>query len=120
MSSRWTWRRRGAQRRITSPTGDFNPDPDANSGWTKLTLHYGSNKNPQEWDLASLINRNVDHYGAQPPYNYVILDFLRENPVRDAVVLDGLTDLAVLVDIASGTSIPANTMIHIVQETLYN
>jgi hypothetical protein len=107
--------------RIQSADGtSFSPRQPDNSGWTGVTLHYGGNKNPQQWDLRSLVNKNAQQYGGRVPYNYVVLDFMRENPVRDSVVMPGLTDLALLIDIAAGTTIPAGTVAHVVQETLYS
>jgi hypothetical protein len=106
--------------RLTSPSGDFSPIPANASGWTSLDVHYGANKNPQRWDLNSLVQRNAGHYGGLVPYNYVVLDLMRENPVRDAIVMTGVTDLAILVNINTGTSVPANSAVHVVQETLYS
>lgn len=106
--------------RLQSPSGSFSPLPGLGSGFEAITLHYGGNHNPQQWDVASLVNRNIDHYGDIPPDDFVILDFLRENPVRDAVLMNGVTDLALLVDITPGTTIPAGTTLHVVQETLYS
>lgn len=105
---------------LRSPSGSFSPLPSAGSGWTQVDLHYGANRNPQAWDLASLVARNAENYGGVVPYDYVVLDFMRENPVRDAVLMNGVTDLAVNLAIASGTAIPANTVAHVVQETLYS
>jgi hypothetical protein len=105
---------------LQSPAADFSPRPSDASGWTQVDLHYGANRNPQQWDLNSLLSRCAEQYGGVPPYKYVVIDFMRENPVRDAVVMNGITDLATIFKVATGTTIPANSNVHVVQETLYS
>lgn len=97
----------------------LNPKASAVSGFSQVRLAYGGNKEPQVWPVADLAARNNEHYGGLLPYSYVALDFARENPVRDAVMLQGVTDLRSIINIATGTTINANSVIHVVQETLF-
>lgn len=97
----------------------LNPRATANSGFSQVRLAYGGNKEPQNWPVADLVAKNNEQYGGVLPYSYVALDFARENPVRDAVMLQGVTDLRSIINIATGTTINANSVIHALSETLF-
>lgn len=83
-----------------------------------LALTYGANKTPIEYDPASfLVSQNNKHYGQTVPYQRFVLDQVREHPVRDAIHMEGVTDLAVLADINTSVSL-SNARARLVQEML--
>jgi hypothetical protein len=84
-----------------------------------LVLTYGATQFPYNWTPASdLLHQNNLDYGFTPPYDYVILDTLKQNPSRDAIVYAGLTELAVIATVDAGVSnLPGNA--HLVQENLF-
>jgi hypothetical protein len=84
-----------------------------------LRLEYGGNQRPFVFSPASqLLSINNDHYGAPLPYDRLALDFVKENPPRDVILLQGVTELAVVPTIGSGVTIAAATT-RVVQETLF-
>ncbi len=99
-------------------TSLVDPKPAAAADWTGLRLEYGSNQRPLEYDVPVLVSRNNEQYGAPLPYGYVCLDFVRENAVRDAVIMPGLTDLRAVVTLDSGVSL-SGAKVRLVQETLF-
>ncbi|MGH9042675.1 MAG: hypothetical protein ACRDZ3_20865 [Acidimicrobiia bacterium] len=46
------------------------------------------------------------------------MDFVKENPIRDAVFMQGVTELAAFVDLNDAVN-PANCVARLVQETLF-
>ena len=84
-----------------------------------LVLTYGATQFPYNWTPASdLLRQNNLDYGFTPPYDYVVLDTLKQNPSRDAIVYAGLTELAVIATVdAAVTTTPGNA--HLVQENLF-
>lgn len=100
-------------------TSFCNPKPQSTKDWTNLKLVYGANQTPLDYDIGVLVARNNEHYGAQLPYGYVCLDFVRENAIRDAVYMPGLTDLKVVPTIDSAQAVDANGKVRIVQEMLF-
>jgi hypothetical protein len=97
----------------------LDPKASAASGWNQLRLEYGGNKSPQAWDLASLVAKNNEQYGAPLPYGYVCIDNVRENPVRDSVLFQGVTDLRAVVNLDAAVSLGANAEVNVLEETLY-
>ncbi len=84
-----------------------------------VRVEYGSGEKPLVWDPAHLlVDENVDTYGQQLPYGYYAIDFLRENPARDAVNMQGLTDLKLVVEIGAGAVIAAKARVRVVQEMM--
>jgi hypothetical protein len=84
-----------------------------------LRLEYGGNKRPFDFNpAATLLSRNNEHYGAPAPYDRMVLDLLRENPARDAIILQGVTELAVVPTIGSGVTV-AGGRVRVLQETLF-
>jgi hypothetical protein len=102
-----------------SATAVLDPKPSASAGWSRLRLMYGANQNPLDFDLSQLVARNNEQYGGRLPYGYVALDFVRENAVRDGVIMPSLTDLRALVTVDSGVSL-SSAKVRIVQETLFS
>lgn len=96
------------------------PSAAATKKIDKLTLEYGGNQRPLVYDpAATLLAENNQYYHAPVPYDRLVIDTVRENPARDAIVLQGLTELAVVPAINSAVVIGAPAEVRIVQETLY-
>lgn len=88
-------------------------------GIDAIRLEYGAAQRPYQYDPASvLLSRNNDYYGDVLPYDRIALDFVRENAPRDMVLLQGVTDLALIPTINSGVSLSGATA-RLVQETLF-
>lgn len=95
----------------------------ANAASTKkleaLRLEYGGNQRPYTFDPIELqLALNNQHYGAPAPYDRIVLDFVRENPVRDIVLMQGVTELAVVPRIGTGVT-PSGASFRVAQETLF-
>lgn len=96
------------------------PDAPASRSIRALSLEYAANRRPLSYNPASsLLATNNQHYGSTVPYNRIVLDFIKENPVRDAVLMAGLTELAVVIDVDPAVNVTAGRM-SVVQETLFD
>lgn len=85
----------------------------------KVTLEYGGNQRPLVFQPAgTLIAINNQHYHQPLPYDRLALDFVRENPPRDAVLMQGLTELAATLTVNAGVTVSAGK-VRLSQETLY-
>ena len=67
---------------------------------------------------ATLLAVNNQHYGATAPYDRLVFDFLRENPQRDVIYMQGVTELNVVPKVDAGVTVSAGE-VRVVQETLY-
>lgn len=86
---------------------------------TDLRLEYGGNRRPYVFNPAStLLAINNQHYGAPVPYDRLVLDFVKENPARDRVLLQGVTEFSVVPTVGAGVTV-TNGKVRVVQETLY-
>lgn len=84
-----------------------------------LRLEYGGNQRPYTFQPAGqLVALNNQHYGAPLPYDYLCVDFVKENAIRDAVYLQGVTELAAIVDLNDAVT-PSNAVARVIQETLF-
>jgi hypothetical protein len=84
-----------------------------------IRLEYGGNQKPQVFDpAATLLALNNQHYGATVPYDRLVLDFVRENPQRDVIYMQGVTELNVVPKVNAGVTVSAGE-VRVVQETLY-
>lgn len=104
-----------------SPTLRLSPAPNAASTnlLSELHLSYGATQVPYEWNPASaLLRKNNRDYGFTPPYDYLVLDTLKQDPARDAIVFAGLTELAIFVTPGSGVTMSGGTA-HMVEETVF-
>lgn len=87
--------------------------------WEALRLEYGGNQRPYVFDPIELqLALNNQHYGSTAPYDRIVMDFVRENPVRDIVLMQGVTELAVVPRVGSGVTITGGSF-RVVQETLF-
>lgn len=85
----------------------------------QLRIEYGGNQRPYVFNPAtSLLSINNNHYGLPLPYDYLALDLVRENPPRDAIHLQGVTELKTVITVGSGVTVTAGKH-HLVQETLF-
>lgn len=82
-------------------------------------FEYGGNQRPYVWNPAStLVGVNNQHYGAPVVYDRMVLDLLKENPARDVILMQGITEPAVVLGINSGVTV-TSASIRLVQETLF-
>lgn len=84
-----------------------------------LRIEYGGNQRPYTWDPASqLLALNNQYYGAPAPYDRLVLDLLKENPPRDIILMQGVTELAAVPRIGAGVTL-TGASVRLVQETLF-
>jgi hypothetical protein len=84
-----------------------------------LRVEYGGNKRPLVFDPATtLLSLNNQWYGAPLPYDRLAIDFVKENPARDAVLLQGVTELAAVPKINPAVTVTAG-LVRVAQETLF-
>lgn len=84
-----------------------------------VRLKHGASNTPFEWsNIETLLDQNNEDYGQTLPYGYVALDFIRHDHVRDAVLLTGLSDPRIELDINSGVTL-ASPEVRILLEVLY-
>lgn len=89
--------------------------------WSGFRFQYGGNRTPRNHvPVETLIEKNVQDYNGRVRPGYAVLDFEIDNPKRDLVYPRGLTELAVVPTIPSGTTINANAKGRLVEETLFS
>jgi hypothetical protein len=82
---------------------------------------YGGNRKPRVFNpVLQLLSKNVKDYNGLLKPGYMAFDFEIDNPARDLVYPKGVSELAVEVEIPTGTTINANARIHFVEETLFS
>lgn len=96
--------------------------------WTTYRLEYGGNKDPLVWTPASeLLEENADDYGgalnitgtaATSAYGFLAIDNERDNPQRDMIIPQALTELRTVIGVPAGF-VAAEAQILTSQETLY-
>lgn len=97
----------------------FTPSAAAANKVDALRLEYGNAQRPYSWDPASLlVSQNNRYYGAPLPYNRVCIDLVRENAPRDMILLQGVTDLALIPTVNSAVSLSGGKG-RLVSETLF-
>ena len=95
--------------------------------WTKFAVEYGGNKDPLVWEPASeLLEINADEYdgpiivGSSPGgQHYLMVDLEADNPMRDMIFPESLTELRATFSIAGGEEVKATANLVVGQETLY-
>jgi hypothetical protein len=84
-----------------------------------LRIEYGGNQRPYVWEPAGqLLALNNQWYGAPAPYDRLVLDLLKENPPRDIIFMQGVTELAAVPRIGAGVTL-TGASVRLVQETLF-
>lgn len=101
------------QQDVITSTGFY---PTASYNFAQLI--YGSNQTPYTYQpLLHLRARNNQDYRVVLPDGIYVMDFVSENPARDQVLLEGVTNLRLRTNYAV---LPAATAsLHFVQETLF-
>jgi hypothetical protein len=90
------------------------------SALTKLTFAYGGNRQPRVFDpVEVLLEKNAQDYNGRVRPGWAILDFEVDNPKRELVYPKGVTELKLVPEVATGTTINANAHTHVVSETLF-
>lgn len=85
----------------------------------RIRLEYGGSQVPLDYNPAWILSSiNNQLYGATPPYDRIVFDFVRENPARDALFLQGVTELKVTPTVDAGVTVSGG-FVRIVQETLF-
>lgn len=104
-----------------SPTQRLSAAPNAAAdvSLTSFALSYGGNQTPYLWSpAADLLRQNNEDYGWALPYDYLCLDTIKQDPIRDAIIYAGLTELKALVGVSSSV-VPSGGTAHLVQEDLW-
>lgn len=103
-----------------SPTGAFLsalPSQAASGLIDQVQLNYGLTNTPKVYNPASLLaNENNDAYGSVLPYDTYVLDTLKTNPSRDAILLQGVTNLQVIPYVDPAVTVPAGAYWRVVEE----
>lgn len=92
-------------------------DPAA---WSELRVQYGGNRRPRTYNpLSQLLEKNGQDYNGRIKPGYALIDLEADNVRREGIYPKGVTELAAVVTVASGTTINANARAHQVEETLF-
>lgn len=88
--------------------------------WIQSRLVYGGsttpyNLNPQD----HLVVINNQDYRDILPAGVAVLDFVKDNPARDQILLEGVSNLRLITDTGNGFTPNAACKFHFVQETLF-
>jgi hypothetical protein len=90
--------------------------------WTSFKIEYGGNKDPLNWTPASqLFEENADDYDGPlsvQGVTFLAVDNERDNPSRDMIIPESLTELRAVLGIPAGFK-PEEAAILTSQETLY-
>lgn len=85
----------------------------------RYRIEYGGNQRPLVWDPASsLLATNNEWYGTPLPYDRAAYDMVKENPPRDVILMQGVTELAWITAVNSGVTPGSGSVIRIAQESL--
>lgn len=88
------------------------------ASYTSAQLLYGSNQTPYTYQpLIQLRGRNNQDYRQALPDGIFVMDFVVENPARDQVLLEGVTNLRLRTIYPVAPA--ATASLHFVQETLF-
>ena len=86
-------------------------------------FEYGGNRRPLVFNPPEvLVEKLVQDYSGRPlgsKHGYGFFDFEVDNPRRDLVYPKGVTELKLVGNIPTGTTINANAHVHFVEETLF-
>lgn len=96
-----------------------HPSTAANRRINAVRLEYGAGEKPYDYRPASvLLSRNNDYYGTPPTYDRLVIDNIRENAPRDVILLQGVTELAAILDVNSSVTVNGGR-VRLVQETMF-
>ena len=86
--------------------------------YTQTQLIYGSNQNPYTFNPMNFQKfRNNRDYRVAFPDGQFCLDFVADNPARDLVLLEGVTNLRLRTQYSAAPT--GGSFVHFVQETLF-
>ena len=89
-----------------------------NSNYSQTQLIYGSNQNPYTFNPMTMQRfRNNRDYRVAYPDGLYCLDFVADNPARDLVLLEGVTNLRLRTQYVAAPT--GGSFVHFVQETLF-
>lgn len=95
------------------------PSAAAANQITDIEINYGLVNTPLIFKPASVLaEMNNQWYGAPLPYDTYCWDTLREFPGRDAILLQGITDLKAIVGVNTAVTVPVGAVTHLVEEIL--
>lgn len=104
---------------LTASRSSADPSAAAARKLDAVRLEYGGNKRPYVYNPASALREaNNQHYGGPCMYDFLAFDFAKENPARDAILMQGVTELQCVPTIGSGVTVSGGS-VHLVQETLF-
>lgn len=90
--------------------------------WTTFQIEYGGNKKPRVWTPASqLLELNADEYDGPISIggvHYLIVDNEVDNPTRDMIIPESLTELRAVIGVPAATVLKEAKALT-TQETLY-
>ena len=102
---------------LTTATAD-EPALVITSNYTQAQLIYGSNQNPYTFNpMTTLRFRNNRDYRNVMTDGIYVLDFVADNPARDLVLLEGVTNLRLRTQYVVAPT--GGSYVHFVQETLF-
>jgi hypothetical protein len=85
----------------------------------QISLNYGLTNTPLIYNPASLLaSKNSDDYGGVLPYDTYVIDTLVQNPSRDAILLQGVTNLQAHVYVDPAVTVPGGAYTRVVEEIL--
>ncbi|MDE2144808.1 MAG: hypothetical protein KGJ01_02480 [Patescibacteria group bacterium] len=103
-----------------SPTGRLSPivPSSAVNALTDFNFGYGGNKIPKQYTpIQVLAAENNAAYGRVLPYDMFVMDTLVADPVRDAINMVNLTEIAVTIGVGNNVVLNQGT-VNIVEEVL--
>lgn len=90
----------------------------ASATYVQTQLIYGSNQNPYTFLPQTMLDfRNNRDYRVDFPQGHYCIDFVADNPARDLVLLEGVTNLRLRTQYVTAPT--GGSFVHFVQETLF-
>jgi hypothetical protein len=85
----------------------------------RISINYGLTETPQDYNPASVLaSLNQKWYGAPLPYDVYAFDTLKESPSRDAILLQGVTNLQAVIYPDSGVTVAGGAKTMLCEEIL--
>lgn len=101
-------------------TDDANTIGTTTGYYSGIQLLYGAAEQPYGWTPPDFkrIEDNANNRVIMSDGSYV-LDLTADNPARDQVILEGVTNLRLITNYLAGKPVNASSKVHWVQETLF-
>jgi hypothetical protein len=97
-----------------------NPALTSTANYSRIRLVYGGAQTPHDYNPPDQLRiLNNEYYRVALPDGLFALDFVAENPARDQILLEGITNLRILTDYPASFVPGAGSKVHFVQETLF-